>query len=783
MKLSRRSFLKAGIVLGSTSALAAGGWPGLALRSSSTARAEEEVKVIPTACAHNCGGRCVLKAYVKDGVIVRIATDDEPDTPTTPQLRACLRGRAYRNRLYHPERLKYPLKRTGQRGEGKFTRISWEEAIDTIARELKRIKETYGPEAIYVMYATGNAGVLSGANLIRRLLSLYGGYLNFYNNYSNPCVTWALNYTFGEQNSANSREDLVNSKLIILWGFNPAETIHGTNTIYYLRRAKEAGAKIIVIDPRYTDTAIALADEWIPIRPTTDNALMDAMAYVMITENLHDQAFLDKYCLGFDDEHLPEGIPPGNSYKSYVLGFGEDKTPKTPEWAEKITGVPRETIVKLAREYATTKPAALICGFGIQRHAYGEQPPRGAAVLAAMTGNIGKSGGFAGAMGYPGYGRAPKLGSLVPPNPVKASIPTFLWTEAVVRGVEMGKEDGVQGVVRLPTNIKLIFNLGGNALINQHSDINRTAEILRDEKKVEFIVVSEQFLTPSARFADILLPINTWMERNDITAPWGWGDYVLYMNKAIDSMYECKTEYEWISMLAERLGIGQEFTEGRTEEDWLRYIVEQTRKNHPDFPTYEEFKKRGVYKFSYPENFIAFKKQIEDPENNPFPTPSGKIEIFSPRLWEMKNPQEIPAIPKYIPAWEGPEDPLRAKYPLQCIGWHYRRRTHSTLDNVPWMEEVAPQVMWMNPEDAARRGIKDGDRVKVFNDRGALLIRVKVTPRIMPGVVAIPQGAWWTPGPDGVDQRGCINVLTSSRPTPLAKANPQHTNLVEVVKV
>jgi anaerobic dimethyl sulfoxide reductase subunit A len=248
-------------------------------------------------------------------------------------------------------------------------------------------------------------------------------------------------------------------------------------------------------------------------------------------------------------------------------------------------------------------------------------------------------------------------------------------------------------------------------------------------------------------------------------------------------MYECKTEYEWISMLAERLGIGQEFTEGRTEEDWLRYIVEQTRKNHPDFPTYEEFKKRGVYKFSYPENFIAFKKQIEDPENNPFPTPSGKIEIFSPRLWEMKNPQEIPAIPKYIPAWEGPEDPLRAKYPLQCIGWHYRRRTHSTLDNVPWMEEVAPQVMWMNPEDAARRGIKDGDRVKVFNDRGALLIRVKVTPRIMPGVVAIPQGAWWTPGPDGVDQRGCINVLTSSRPTPLAKANPQHTNLVEVVKV
>ncbi|MBE3580222.1 MAG: molybdopterin-dependent oxidoreductase [Thermoanaerobacteraceae bacterium] len=783
MQLSRRSFLKAGIVLGGTSALAAGSWSGWGLKGAAPAGAEEEVKIVPTACNHNCGGRCVLKAHVRNGVITRITTDDEPDTPETPQLRACLRGRAYRNRLYHPDRLKFPLKRTGERGEGKFERITWDEAIDTIARELRRIKETYGPEAIYVNYATGNAGVLSGGNLIRRLLSLYGGYLNYYNNYSNPCVTWALNYTFGDQNAANSREDLVNSKLIILWGFNPAETIHGTNTIYYLRRAKEAGARIIVVDPRYSDTVIALADQWIPIRPTTDNALMDAMAYVMITEGLHDQAFLDKYCLGFDDEHLPEGVPPGNSYKSYVLGLGENKTPKTPEWAERITGVPKETIIQLAREYATVKPAALICGFGVQRHAYGEQPPRGAAVLAAMTGNIGRSGGFAGAMGYPGYGRGPKIGSVSLKNPVQASIPCFLWTEAAVRGVEMGPADGVQGVDRLPTNIKLIFNLAGNALINQHADVNRTAEILRDEKKVEFIVVSEQFMTPSARFADILLPVNTWMERNDICTPWGWGDYVLFMNKAIDSMYECKSEYEWISMLAERLGLGQDFTEGRSEEDWLRYVVEETRKNHPDFPSFEEFRKRGVYKFSYPENFIAFKEQIEDPENNPFPTPSGKIEIFSPRLWEMNNPREIPAVPKYIPAWEGPEDPLRDKYPLQCIGWHYRRRTHSTFDNVPWMEEVAPQVMWMNPQDAAPRGIKDGDRVKVFNDRGALMINVKVTPRIMPGVVAIPQGAWWTPGPDGVDQRGCINVLTSSRPTPLAKANPQHTNLVEVAKV
>lgn len=786
--ISRRNFLKA-------SALAASGlaaatalpWEGNMNGLTKTAKASSDTKIVPTSCVHNCGGRCLLYAHVQDGVITRITSDQyEPDDPDLPQVRACLRGRAQRNRVYHPDRLKYPMKRVGKRGEGKFERVSWDEALDTIASELQRIKETYGNEAIFVMYGTGVYGQISQAwitpnfgGALPRFLNMFGGFLNYYNTYSSACYTTAAPYTYGVA-TGNSPDDMVNSKLIVLFADNPAETrMGGANGYYYLQKAKEAGARIIVVDPRYSDTAMALADEWIPIRPTTDNALIDALAYVILQEGLHDQEFLDKYCLGFDEEHMPPGIPPGNSYKRYILGLGEDKTPKTPEWASRITGVPVDTIVRLARQIATMKPCCLLQGYGWQRHAYGEQPVRALPVLACMTGNVGIPGG---GPGLRNGGHSITMGWMpAGENPVKAAISCFMWPEAILRGHEMTAADGVRGVEKLSTDIKMIWCYASNTLINQHSDINRTAEILADETKCEFILVHDVFMTPSARFADILLPDVTHFEREDIVTFSSGIGYAIYHQKAIEPMYECRSVYEVCSALAERLGFGDRYTEGKTEQDWLRECVEVARQAHPDFPTFEEFRRKGIYKLKPERPFIAFEAQIKDPENNPFNTPSGKIEIFSPRLWEMNNP-EIPAIPKYIPAWEGPEDPLREKYPLQLIGHHYKRRVHSTFDNVPWMEEAARQELWMNPQDAAKRGIKDGDLVRVFNDRGEVILPVKVTPRIMPGVVSMPQGAWWTPDAQGVDRRGCINVLTKYHPTPLARGNPQHTNLVEVEK-
>ena len=239
---------------------------------------KNQEKIIRTSGSHNCGGRCIIKAHVRNNRIVRISTDDDTvESGSQLQLRGCLKCRAYRDLLYNPDRLKYPLKRVGKRGDGDFVRISWDEALDEIACNTRRIKQMYGPQAIYMPYGTGNAGRVSEKVWMGRLLGMYGGYLSYYGSYSTACTQAATPYTYGTAETGSSREDWENSRLIILMGWNPAETTHGTNTAYYLKKAREAGARIICIDPVYTNTAVALADEWIPIKPTTDSALLEAM--------------------------------------------------------------------------------------------------------------------------------------------------------------------------------------------------------------------------------------------------------------------------------------------------------------------------------------------------------------------------------------------------------------------------------------------------------------------------------------------------------------------------
>ncbi|ALC90234.1 DMSO reductase [Bacillus sp. FJAT-18017] len=781
-KFKRRTFLKWSGGIGLPLILGGVGASQLISKDETAKGLKSDIpeEIINTCSAFNCGGRCLIKTHVRDGVVVRISTDTNEDSLPTPQLRACVRGRSYKSMLYHPDRLKYPMKRVGKRGEGKFERISWEEAIDTIAKETKRIGDTNGPESRYVNYGSGLGGLFGGKQMARRLLAMTGGYLNYRNDYSSGCANVATPYTYGTNNTGSSFDNLLHSKYIILWGQNPSEVIFSTPYLAFLREAKKNGAKIIVIDPRYTDTAIAFADDWIPILPSTDVAMMDAMAYVIVTEGLHDQKFLDTYCLGFDEDHMPDGAPKEATIKNYLLGK-TDGIPKTPEWAEEICGVPASKIIEIAREFATTKPATLINGWGPQRAAYGEQIIRGGAQLTALTGNIGKFGGGAAGTGY--WSHSNIVYPVTSENPVAASIPCFQWTTAVERGTEMTAEDGLEGTDKLKSNIKLIYNIAGNMLLNQHSDINKTKALLEDESKVEFILVTELFMTPSAKYADILLPGTSFFERWDIGMPWCFGDYALFGGKTIDPLYECRNEYDIFADVAGKFGLKEQYTEGRSMLDWVKVSIERTKAElDPNFPTFEEFQKNGVYHFRYDEPLIAFQKQIEDPKNNPFETPSGKIELFSKALWDMQKHDEIPPFAKYVPAWEGPADPLKAKYPLQMISWHYKRRCHSTHDNNPWLEETAPQEMWINPRDARARGIKEGDRAKVFNDRGLIHIPVKITSKIIPGVVGIPQGAWYTPDENGIDQRGSINVLTKHHPTPLAKANPQQTNLVEVTK-
>ena len=682
------------------------------------------------------------------------------------------------------------MKRTGERGEGKFSRISWEEALDILTSEYIRIRDTYGPGSRYVNDGCGISAVMRGDRMMRRLLALDGGYLGSYNSYSSACIRNATDITYGTSETGTHPSDWLNSQLIILWGHNPAETRFDSSSMFYLKKAKAAGIPVIVIDPRKNDTVLALDAQWIPIRPATDSALADAMAYVIIKEGLQDQGFLDTCCLGFDAAHMPEGVDPSLNCLSYLMGEN-DGIPKTPEWGETITGIPADTIRELAIRYATTKPAAIIQGYGAQRNAYGEQSARGVILLTCLTGNVGISGGSAAGSGDCSTHKLPKFP--VPDNPYNRELPVFLWTDAIDHGKEMNEYDGIrtcdQGIfddpkdIALDSNIKMIFNLASNTLINQHGDINRTAKLLKDTSKCEFIVCSDLFMTASAKFADLLLPGISMFEEENITKPWKFTEFLGFNNKAIEPLYECKTEYEWIRELAKGIGLEEEFTEGRDYSQWMSYIYEDLRTSEPELPEYDEFREKGIYKFEEGHYPISFEKEVKDPKHYPFPTPSGKIELFSTKLW--KNPMKdfMPPIPRYVAPPEGPQDPLTKRFPLQLSGWHSKCRTHTVHDNNLNLRKLDPQKLWIHPEDAAARSINDGDMVLVYNDRGQVKIPAKITDRVAKGVTTLSQGTWYTPDENGVDTRGSINVLTSQRPTPFARGNGQHTNLVEVQKI
>ncbi len=742
-------------------------------------------EIIRTTGRNNCGGRCVICVHMKNGKIDHLSTERPCDVPEGEiPLTACVRGMNYHKTFLSEERLRYPMKRTGKRGEGKFERISWTEAVDTIASEWIRIRDTYGVGSRYVNYATGISALNRGNSLAKRLLNLDGGFLDYYNSYSTACIRQATSILYGTNKSGHNPEDWLNSNLIILWGHNPEETKFDSQTMPILVKAKKKGIPIIVIDPRKNDTVIRLQAEWIPIRPATDSALADAMAWVIMEEHLQDQAFLDRCCIGFDKEHMPQGVDPSECYLSYLHGE-KDGIEKTPEWAEQITGVPADTIRSLARRYALAKPAVLMQGYGPQRNASGEQSTRGGILLACMTGNIGISGGWASGIADWEEHKNPSWPKVE--NRYNRQIPVYLWTDAVLHGHDMNQLDGVQWIdgskepVSLNSDIKMILNLAGNCLINQHGDINRTAQILQDESKCEFIVCSDLFMTSSAKFADILLPGISMFECENITMPWMYTHFLGFNNQVIEPLYDGRFEYDWLAEVAERLGLKEAFTCGRTSTEWLEYLYNDLRKTETELPDYSTFKEQALFRYNPKPIHPAFEAECRDPKSHPFPTKSGKIEIFSETIYRTEFKEFVPAIPRYVPPMEGPQDPLAKTYPLQLIGWHTKRRCHSIHDNNLAMHKLDPQTLWMNPEDAAVRSLKEGDLIEVFNDRGRIRMPLHVTDRIMKGVTAISQGAWYRPDASGTDTAGSINVLTSLHPTSYAHGNAQHTNLVEVV--
>lgn len=720
---------------------------------------------------------------------------------------ACHRGLAMGALAESPTRLRYPLLRTGKRGSGEFKRISWDEAIDRAVSELERVIDRYGNEAVYINYGTGAWS--STTKSFQRLLNLVGGKLGRYNNYSNPQIKTAARLMYGRAGSGSSLSTAAHAETVIAFGWNPLITRQGggadRHTWPQTCRALAAhGAKIYLIDPRKTES-VRDGVEWVPIKPGTDAALVAAIAHELIVNGSVDLEFLHRYCRGFDEETMPGAYRgKGLSYRAYIMGESADRIEKTPPWAQRVTGVPAAKIREIAHAVAQSDPLYVTQGWGPQRRSNGEWTAWAVMALPCLVGQVGRLGTNDGQR--EASASLTEYGLPTGESPVSASIPAFLFTDAIAHPETMTSENaGVRGTDRLKCGIKYLINYASNCLTNQHGDINRTHDILADETACEFILGIDCEMTDSARYCDVLLPD---LYRFELPSQSSAGfDGALWLTTgtpAPTERYERKSAYEIASLMAEKLGVRDAFTCGRTEEDWARLSYERTRERHADLdlPNWDDAVKQGVVMRPL-EPRVALADYIRDPARNPLPTASGKIELFSEKLAARANgvaavgdaPQAAAArataalgalapLPAYVPEWEGVQT-ADARYPLQLTGYHCAARVHSVWGGLGDLQKRWAEGAAINSVDAAARGIDDGDMVRVFNERGSCEMRAHVTDDIEQGVVAMAQGAWHDADMDGdrIDHAGSINVLTGHRASPLAFGNPQHTNICQVERV
>jgi len=644
-------------------------------------------------CHTNCG----MLIETRDGVIERIRGNREH-----PQNRGflCPKGLAAKEFVYSPDRLKYPLKKTSSG----FERISWDEALDTIANRLKAIKENYGAESlIWCNGAPVTAPVLHG---FIQLISAYGS----------PNITGvghlcAVPRALAIQTVCGGlgNSDFENTRCVLIWGANPTDTRHVTSGETYTRAIKEVqakGGKLIVIDPRRTELA-ATADEWIRIKVGTDLAFGLAMLNVIINDKLYDNEFVENWTVGFSE------------LKEHVRQF-------SPEWVEGITGVPANKIREVARIFATTKPATIYDGNGLEQQRNTVQTVRAVAMLSAITGNIDVPGGKV-------INPSVRLGRYLTVRPESKRLgqeqyPLFLLLPfpLVVDAILNGK----------PYSPKAMIVYHANPLL-----INSNEKKVRKAlEKLEFLVVSDIFLSATAQLADIVLPDTSDFEDfgfETYSSP--KGGFVALREKVIEPIGESRPVFEVEYDLAKRMGLEEYFPWKNTEE-WINYRLKRLG------ITLEEFKKQPIYYATPP---VEYKKYLK----NGFRTPSGKVEFYSQRLKDMG----YDPLPTYEePLENGTAGLDQSKYPLIGTTRKPGIYTHTKFRNMPSLRKLQPDPLaWINPEDAKARGICDGDEVTVKSAYGSIKIEAKTTEDNGPGLVVIDFG-WGNPWDKGAN----INILT-----------------------
>jgi anaerobic dimethyl sulfoxide reductase subunit A len=673
-------------------------------------------------------------ATVEDGRLTRIT-----DNPLRPApMCGCARGYSMGRMVYARDRVLRPLLASGPRGSGQFREASWEEALERVVSGLEEVRQRHGPKAVLHLGGSGSCrGALHNTGLLaQRFLAQLGGATWISGNYSAAAEQYVAPYLFGTPHTGLDPSTLRDSRLILLWGANIVDTRFGPALESRLRQCRREGIPVIALDPRRSRTAARLADEWIPVRPGTDAALMSAVLYVLLEEGRVDRGFIARYTTGFEQ------------VEAHVRGTAGGQ-PRTPAWAEAICGTPAERIVPLARRYAACRPAALIPGLSIQRTIGGEEAMRLAAVLQAATGNAGLRGGSTGGSIW-GRLPSPRCGRLpVPPVPPSApAVPVYRWADAVLEGRAGG----------YPSDIHAVYNVGGNYLC-QGADVRKN---IRAFEALELAICHDLFLTPTARYCDVVLPVTSFLEREDII--FSDGNFLFYSHKVIEPEGEARDDYEIFRALAARLGFEAEFSEGLNPEQWLeRFLAES------EVPDIEEFRRTGIYAGTDQER-TALAEFIADPLAHPLGTPSGRIELAS----QAYADGGFPAVPEYRGFRPS------ADYPLALVTPHARYRVNSQFANDALFRQREPQELWMNPSDAAERGIGPGQLVRVSSPQGELRAPARITEEIMPGVVCLINGVWPELDSDGIDSAGSANMLTSTEPTLPSHGARTHSVGVEV---
>ena len=792
----------------------------------------------------------IVRASVRDGRIVRV-TPFELDRAPSPNLTRLA------NLPYSPSRIRYPMVREGylkfgpasreNRGKEKFVRVSWDEALDLVASEIRRVYEEYGPSAVFGRsYGWMSTGKVNGAvTLQRRLLNLMGGFVPCENSYSTAAVGKILPYVVGTSDPRSTSWEVVleNTECVVFWGADPLVTndVDWLTTLHqgtgYLRALKEKGIRTVNINPIRTDTAEFLGSEQISPRPGTDCALMLGMIHELVRTNEADLTFLQTHTSGWRE------------FLDYVEGK-TDGVAKTPVWAESKCGVPAEKIAAFAHDLKAHR-TMLMPGWGFQRIQYGEQSHWMMFALAAVLGQIGLPGGGIGtnyhySSGGTPVARGPVLGGISgAAKPAKvarvAKAANFYehFREAfggalpVARFADCfhnpGKTIDFNGRKVTYPDVRLVMWAGGNPFAHQPD----TENVRRAWKRPETVIVTDTVWTATARHADIVLPAATFWEHDDITSIGTYSnDGIVAMHRAIPPQWESKTDYAIFSALAERLGCGEEFTEGLDEQGWIRRLYEEAKAQGDALgvamPEFDEFWEKCFVLFDAKEKdrrFVAFEDFRKDPKARPLSTESGLIELYSPKIASYGY-DDCLGHPGYFEPSEGVNTAkkettkaTKKATPLALMSVKSRRRLHSQLDgtlvfddpsgcgiddkgdvgsmegvegpeSVPFFESAEPvavdgrEPLWIHPTDAAARGIRTGDVVLVANGRGRTLAGAYVTDRVMEGVVVLRHGAWYAPveTEDGtLDLRGNSNTLTLDRPTSkLACGNIASTALVEV---